>query len=348
MSTNPPMTTAAHTATTPPNEEDLRGQLRSLWQQLKQREPLEPTYKRLLLNGIVTTRKPVLPKDKFYKRISSRLRQRVETFSHETVGKDPFDRLTQRQPLEEEKMRAAFTLRELKDHEQKPLLEAHYAALPKRQGMTEEDGRRHLEGVALGLQHHKWRSQAAAAAAESSDRAQQAAASAVKKTEQAAELERQRQEAQAREQDRRRREQAEVRRKADEEERDHRTDTPQQVLHKIYAPVFHMVWNLEFSNLGGINPFRMVIDRDNCAAVGAPDYFDIIDKPMNLTWIQQKVERKEYKTLQLFFADMDLMINNALKYNSGAGNPYRVAALELRKKYQKAAKKIVDALRQLE
>jgi flagellar biosynthesis GTPase FlhF len=212
--------------------------------------------------------------------------------------------------------------------------------------MTEEEGRRHLEGVALGLQNHKWRSQAAAAAAESSDRTQQAVATAVKQTEQAAELERQRQEAQAREQARRRREQAEARRKTEEEERDHRTDTPQQVLHKIYSPLFQMVWNLEFANLGNINPFRMIIDRDNCAAVGAPDYFDIIDKPMNLTWIQQKVERKEYRSLQTFFGDMDLMIDNALKYNSDASNPYRVAALELRQKYKAAAKKLVAALKQ--
>jgi hypothetical protein len=98
---------------------------------------------------------------------------------------------------------------------------------------------------------------------------------------------------------------------------------------------------MEFPLLGGINPFRIVIDRDNCASVGAPDYFDIIDKPMNLTYIQSKVDGMEYESLSAFFADVDLMINNCLLYNSDASNPYHIAAQELKKRYLRIAKKVV-------
>ena len=152
--TAPQQQTAAGAAPVPPNEEDLRRQLRGLMGKLKEREPLDPTYRRLLMNGVVTRRKPQLPKStaaKFYRRIGSQLRQRVERFVLENQGKDPLDRIAQRQALEEDKMRAAFNLREFKEHEQKPLLEATLAALPRRQGMDEMTRRRHLEGVALGL-----------------------------------------------------------------------------------------------------------------------------------------------------------------------------------------------------
>ena len=51
----------------------------------------------------------------------------------------------------------------------------------------------------------------------------------------------------------------------------------------------------------------------------------------------------EYETLQAFFADVDLTISNALLYNSDMGNPYRVAAEEMKKRYMKIAKKAVQA-----
>ena len=342
---------AAATTTTAANkskneEEELRDQVRKLFSQLKKREPLEPTYKRLLMNGVVTPRKPALPKDKFYKKVASRLRERVERFGFQNQGKDPFDRLRQRKPLEDEAMRAAFQLREHKEHEQKPLLKAYLASLPKRQGMTEEAARRHLEGIALGLQNTKWRKTPPTSAATP-------VPTAVEQTEaarQAAELERQRKEAAAREQARRKKIEEEERLRQQRQEMQERAsrqrETPNQVLQKLYKPIFDMMWNLEFDNLGGINPFRMVIDRDNCAHVGAPDYFDVINEPMNLTWIQQKVERSEYNTLEAFFNDVKLMISNALRYNSDPSNPYRVAAMELKDKFKTAAQRLVAELKQ--
>jgi len=50
-------------------EEELRSQLRASLKTLTQREPLDLTYKHLLLDGVVTPRAPTLPKDKLYKNI---------------------------------------------------------------------------------------------------------------------------------------------------------------------------------------------------------------------------------------------------------------------------------------
>ena len=264
-------------------------------------------------------------------------------------------------------MRAAFTLREHKDIEQKPLLEAHLANLPKRQG---EAARRHLEGVALGLQNTKWRKQQQQqqqqqnhqqqnnqhhnnAGTGSAGGATTPVPSVVEQTEaarKAAEMERQREEALQREQARRKRlrEEEEARQEEIQRSRSIRTsETPNQVLQKYYKPMFEYLWNLEFDVLGGINPFRMVIDKHNCAAVGAPDYFDIIETPMNLTWIQQKVENAEYDSLKAFFNDCSLMITNALKYNSDPSNPYHIAAQELKNKFKAAATELVKKVKSL-
>ena len=347
---SPALTVSGSTTPTPASSEDaLRGMLRSALQSLNRREPLDTTYKRLLMGNTLTRRSPVIPKDKFYSRIGSRLRERVETYVQEMQGKDPFDRISQRKPLDEGAMRAAFTLREAKEHEQEPLLSATLASTqmdPKR--------KRHLDGIALGLQEKKKiRSMTPPPSAkEQTDRARHQA-----------ELDRQRDQAQKWEEARRRREEEEARRREEELNRKkNQVETPQQALHKIIEPVFEKYWNMVFVNLGGTNPFRIVIDRENCASIGAPDYFDVITIPMNLTYIQvrvqnfqltplknqsyflvmtqDKVKKLQYDTLQAFFADVDLMISNAITYNSDPGNPYRVAAEEMKKRHVKIQRKV--------
>jgi Bromodomain len=67
---------------------------------------------------------------------------------------------------------------------------------------------------------------------------------------------------------------------------------------------------------------------------------------MNLTYIQQKVNKMEYKTLPQFFADVDLMISNALLYNSDPNNAYRIAAEDMKKRYMKIANKVVQIQQQ--
>jgi protein-tyrosine-phosphatase len=91
---------------------------------------------------------------------------------------------------------------------------------------------------------------------------------------------------------------------------------------------------MEFQKLDSTNPFRLVIDQNSCASLGAPDYFDIIKTPMNLTYIQRKVESMAYTTLK------------ALLYNTGADDPYRQAAEEMKKVYRKLRKKIVQSLKE--
>jgi hypothetical protein len=80
-------------------EEDIRDDVMQIMQSLKRREPLDPTYRRLLRRGVVGTIAPTFPRDKFYRKIGSDLRFRVDKFMQQTQGKDPFDRIANRQPI---------------------------------------------------------------------------------------------------------------------------------------------------------------------------------------------------------------------------------------------------------
>ena len=323
---------------TAPNEEDLRNQLRSALRNLSRREPLEPTYKRLLMQNGRLAAPPILPKDKTYRRVGADLRARVEAFVAQTAGKDPMDRLSQRQPLEEAAMRAALTLREGKEHEQQALLEATLASFPRRQGMDPQQRKRYLESIALGLQSRSKIPRTTTPLPPTMSHAEQ-----TQQARRQAELDRQKAQARAREEARQKREEEErlQREQAQRRQQQHVVETPQQALHKLYQPIFKVLWNMEFAHLGGTNPFRMVIDRENCASVGAPDYFSVISEPMNLTYIQRKVDEMKYESLSAFFVDVELMLKNAILYNSDQANPYRIAAEEMKKKYIKLAKKVV-------
>jgi hypothetical protein len=273
--------------------------------------------------------------------MGSELRERVESYYEQNRGKDPFDRIDQRKPLDEAAMRAALTLRDAKEHEQVALLEATLASLPRRNGMDQAARKRHFDGVAAFLTSNK----RPAAARTKTPPPPATAAEQTEQARQHAELEKQRATAKSREAARKRREEEEKKQRVDEiERRNNQVETPQHALQKLYRPIFLKLWSMEFPQLGGINPFRIVIDRDNCASVGAPDYFDIIRTPMNLTYIQHKVDKMEYDSLTAFFSDVDLMIANALLYNSDPTNPYHVAAQEMKKRYLKIVKKVLQTI----
>ena len=314
------------------SEDDLRKQLRSALQSLNRREPIEPTYKKLLERNTLTRRAATIPKNKFYKRIGSRLRERVEVYTREMQGKDPFDRISQRKPLDEAGMRAAFTLREAKEHEQQPLLEATLAALA-----MHPERKRSLDGMALGLQTRNKKKHRAA----NSPIFGNSAATQTQMAKQRAELERQKNQARQWEEARMQRERDDRRKRVEEMEQNRRNNDGggggSNALHQIIDKVFRKYWDMEFPNLGGTNPFRIVIDRESAPHI-APDYFNIITTPMNLTYVQDKVKGQKYTTLTEFFADIDLMISNALKYNVGEANPYRIASEELKKKHTKIVK----------
>lgn len=118
-------------------------------------------------------------------------------------------------------------------------------------------------------------------------------------------------------------------------------ETPQQALHRLYEPILTSLWDMEFEELNQMNPFRIVIDKSNCAAMGAPDYCEVIEKPMNLTYMREKVNAREYLTLQGFFGDVELLINNALLYNSDPNNVYHIAAIKMKNKYIELRKKLM-------
>jgi hypothetical protein len=328
-------------------EDALRQQLRSSLLSLTKREPLEPSYKKMLLSGTLTRRTPVLTQDKFYKRLwKSRLCDRVTKYQAEMAGKDYFDRISQRQPLEESAMRAAFTLREAKEHEQAPLLEATVAALKKDWPPSRK---RHCEAMVQGLIHHHSSDSSAAGGTAEKGKKKGRKTPPLNPREQA-ELERQRADFRKKE---------DARQKREEQERKERlkniiaerkkpnpdgSQTPQQQLHDKLVPYVQKLWDMEFPSLGGTNPFRVVIDRENCAAIGAPDYFQVIDIPMNLTYIKERVESLHYNNFTEFMGDVDLVITNALKYNKASSNPYHIAAKEMKKRNDKMVSKIWQEL----
>jgi len=47
----------------------------------------------------------------------------------------------------------------------------------------------------------------------------------------------------------------------------------------------------------------------------APDYFDIIETPMDISVLRRKSTRKEYRTKQQFVDDFNLIVTNCTKYN---------------------------------
>lgn len=54
----------------------------------------------------------------------------------------------------------------------------------------------------------------------------------------------------------------------------------------------------------------------------------------------------QYENIQSFFQDVELMLNNALKYNNDTNNPYHIAANEMKRKFMKIRKKVVSTLQQ--
>jgi len=134
------------------------------------------------------------------------------------------------------------------------------------------------------------------------------------------------------------------REREDRERRERSLETPRDALHRLYEPIFAALWEIEFAALGNTNPFRMVIDASNCADMGVPDYCDVIERPMNLTFVQTKVNSKSYESLQEFLEDVDLIVKNALKYNHHPDNPYHIAAKGFQKKFRKLARPLVKSL----
>lgn len=59
-------------------------------------------------------------------------------------------------------------------------------------------------------------------------------------------------------------------------------------------------------------PFREKVDPERD---GAPDYYEIIKQPMDLATVKKKLAAGEYKTMDLFTTDVNLIWKNAKLYN---------------------------------
>ena len=81
----------------------------------------------------------------------------------------------------------------------------------------------------------------------------------------------------------------------------------------------------------------IICARDNIMIA----YLSHFPSSQNLTWVKEKVDEYKYNTLQEFFQDIELIISNALTYNTDPGNPYHVTAKELKQKYIKLRKKVL-------
>uniref|UniRef100_A0A7S3V6D4 Bromo domain-containing protein n=1 Tax=Chaetoceros debilis TaxID=122233 RepID=A0A7S3V6D4_9STRA len=372
----------------------LRTQLYGFRKTIKSRQPLDPSYKFLIMKNS-NVKAPHIHNDKKYVGFTADLREHVENYMNRYGTETPAGdgrRYTigrHRENLDEEKMRAAFTLRECKEFEQKGFIKAELEACKSRRinGWLIEEGerKRKVEAMALGLQEierkkrlRKSQGNMLASIKQKMLKAEKASLEQkkmlAKDSTEAAIIESQLKEkekervtarnkqndveaqqqaiAEARE---RERQLEKERQQAEEEERlrieleredtmrrTRRMETPQQALHRIYLPIFNALWDMEFFD--GTNPFRIVIDKDNCAAMGAPDYCLVIQTPMNLTYIREKVNDYKYNTLQEFFEDVELVISNALRYNSDPNNPYHIAANDMKKKYIKLRQKVLMQL----
>jgi hypothetical protein len=109
----------------------------------------------------------------------------------------------------------------------------------------------------------------------------------------------------------------------------------------IVEPIVQRLWDIEFKLLNGTNPFRVVLDVHTCAAMGIPDYCEIIRRPMNLTWMKQRCSELRYTQLWQLEEDVGLIVTNALTYNSDASNPVHLAAIDLRKAFKEVYSALV-------
>lgn len=73
-------------------------------------------------------------------------------------------------------------------------------------------------------------------------------------------------------------------------------------------------------------PFREPVDRQE-----VPDYFEVIKEPIDLTTIEKRIRKGDwYKSKQMLFRDLMLMVNNCKIYND-VDSTYYECALNLEK-----------------
>ncbi|KAI3611684.1 saga complex protein [Moniliophthora roreri] len=74
----------------------------------------------------------------------------------------------------------------------------------------------------------------------------------------------------------------------------------------------------------------------------APDYYDVIQNPMDFQTMLRKVKQKQYKSKKEFKDDLDLIWSNCLTYNATPSHPLRKCALRLKAKADRLLQNITD------
>jgi len=76
----------------------------------------------------------------------------------------------------------------------------------------------------------------------------------------------------------------------------------------------------------------------------APDYFQVISKPMDIGTMIKRLKQLHYKSKREFVDDLSLIWNNCLKYNSHPDHAFRKKALYMRKETDKLTPLIPDII----
>jgi len=79
------------------------------------------------------------------------------------------------------------------------------------------------------------------------------------------------------------------------------------------------------------SPFSSPVD---VIALNIPDYFDIISCPMDLGTVTEKLTGGIYSTVGMFVQDVQLVFDNAMKYNP-PNHPIHIMALKLKRLFEK-------------
>jgi Bromodomain/TAZ zinc finger len=92
------------------------------------------------------------------------------------------------------------------------------------------------------------------------------------------------------------------------------------------------------------DPFGWVFkDPVDPVALGLPDYFDVVKKPMHLDLVTTKLEEKSYESLESFQKDCSLVFENSILYN-GESSEVGQLALTMLSTFAKMYEAMVKAL----
>lgn len=105
---------------------------------------------------------------------------------------------------------------------------------------------------------------------------------------------------------------------------------------ELYEPMERVLEQLKAYREHSI-PFLQRVNKKD-----APDYYDVIKKPMDLGTIGKKMKNTEYTTKQEFIDDLNLIWENCLYYNINPNSIYRVHANEMKRKQDELAGLIPD------